>query len=182
MISPQYKFQAGVSPVPFASSSSSFNGELDLQVPTAVGSDAYVSADLSFLDANGVHLSFSVNLFHNGVPHALVLSSRYDAAESIYILDVPLQAGQQFITVVPGSSIATGTPWLGWRHFQWTISQAQFVAALEYLAQKYPGKIKSTDPTQYVFDEVHLNAEFEYSPAPAELGWSMQGLSVWVSG
>jgi hypothetical protein len=77
---------------------------------------------------------------------------------------------------------ATGTPWTGWRHFQWTIDQAQFVAALKYLAAKYPGKITSTDPTQYVLVQVHLNAEFHYSPTPAELGWSMRGLNVWVSG
>jgi hypothetical protein len=112
----------------------------------------------------------------------LKVSSTYDAAEHIYILDAPLEAGQQqFLTPVQGSASATGAPWSGWRHFQWTIDQAQFVAALKYLNASFPGKLTSTDPTQYVLVEVHLNAEFHYSPAPAELGWSMQGLKVWVS-
>jgi hypothetical protein len=181
MISPQYIFPSGVSPVPFASSASVLNGELDLQIPTAVGKDTYVSADLSFLDPNGLRVSYSVNLFHNGVRSFLV-STVYDAAEDIYILDAPLDAGQQFLSLAQGSVSATGTPWTGWRHFQWTIDQAQFVAALKYLAAKYPGKITSTDPTQYVLVQVHLNAEFHYSPTPAELGWSMRGLNVWVSG
>jgi hypothetical protein len=181
MISPQYKFPSGATPVPFASSTSLLNGELDLQIPTAAGKDTYVSADYSFLDTNGVRISFSVNLFHNGAAH-LTLASNYNSSEHIYILDVPLAAGQPFVTVVQGSASETGTPWVGWRHFQWTIDHAQFVAVLKYLVAKYPGRLTSTDPTQYVLDEVHLNAEFLYSPAPAELGWSMRGLRVWVSG
>ncbi len=181
MISPQYKYQVGLSPVPFASSASVLNGEMDLQIPTAVGKKTYVSADLSFVNASGMRICFSVNVFHNEVRRELVLAANYNAAENVYVLDVPLQASEQFITVVHGSSVATGIPWLGYRHFQWTINETQFVAALKYLAEKFPGKINSTDPTQYVFDEVHLNAEFSYSPAPAELGWSMQGLTVWVS-
>jgi hypothetical protein len=181
MISPQYKFAPGTTPVPYASSTSLLNGEMDLQIPTAVGKDTYVSADLSFLDPNGVRISISVNLFHNGAAH-LYLTSIYDSSENIYILEVPLAEGQQFLTPMQGSALETGTPWVGWQHFQWTIDQAQFVAALKYLIAKYPGKITSTDPTQYVLDEVHLNAEFHYSPAAAELGWSMRGLTVWVSG
>ena len=168
--------------MPFGSSTSLLNGEMDLQIPTAVGKVTYVSADLSFLDANGLRISYSVNLFHNEAPKALKLATTYDAAEHIYILDAPLQTDQQeFLTVTKGSAIATGAPWSGWRHFQWSIDQAQFVSAIKYLANKFPGKITSTDPTQYVLVEVHLNAEFHYSPAPAELGWSMKGLKVWVS-
>jgi hypothetical protein len=182
MISPQYIFPSGVTPVPFASSTSVLNGELDLQVPTAVGKDTYVSADLVFLTASGVRISYSVELFHNGIVHSLPLSTTYDKAEDVYILEAPLAADQQFLTLAQGSVSVTGTPWIGWRHFQWTIDQTQFVGALKYLAAKYPGKITSTDPTQYVLSEVHLNAEFHYSPTPAELGWSMQGLNIWVGG
>lgn len=183
MISPQYIFPSGSTPVPFASSGSVLNGEMDLQVPTAVGKKTYVSADLSFLDANGVRISYSVVLFHNGITGgSLPISTNFNAAEHIYILDAPLRAGQQFISLVNGSASATGAPWVGFRHFQWTIDQAQFVAALKYLETKFPGKITSTDPTQYVLVEVHLNAEMNYSPAPAELGWSMKGLKLWVTG
>jgi hypothetical protein len=181
MISPQYIFPSGTTPVPFASSGSVLNGEMDLQIPTAVGKKTYVSADLSFLDANGVRISYSVNLFHNGITGSLPISTNFNAAENIYILGAPLEAGQQFLSLVQGSASVTGAPWVGWRHFQWTIDRAQFVAALKYLVAKFPGKITSTDPTQYVLVEVHLNAEFKYSPAPAELGWSMRGLKLWVS-
>ena len=181
MISPQYIFPAGVTPVPFGSAASVLNGEMDLQIPTAVGKDTYISADLSFLDPNGLRVSYSVNLFHNGV-RSFVVSTVFDAAENIYILDAPLNTSQEFLSLAKGSVPATGTPWVGWHHFQWTIDQTQFITALKYLAEKYPGRITSTDPTQYVLVEVHLNAEFHYSPAPAELGWSMRGLNVWVTG
>jgi len=181
MISPQYKFPAGATPVPYASSTSLVNAEMDLQIPVAVGSKTYVTADFTFLDPNGVRISYNVNLFHNGVAH-LSVASNYDSSEGFYILNSPLTAGQQFLTLAQGSASYTGASWLGWRHFQWTINQAQFVAALKYMVAKYPGKITSTDPTQYVLSEVHLNAEFHYSPAPAELGWSMRGFKVWVSG
>lgn len=183
MISPQYIFPAGTTPVPFSSSGSVLNGEMDLQVPMAVGKKTYIAADLSFLDANGVRISYSVVLFHNGITGgSLPISTNFNAAEHIYILDAPLTAGQQFLSLVNGSASVTGAPWVGFRHFQWSIDQAQFVAALRYLESKFPGKITSTDPTQYVLVEVHLNAEMNYSPAPAELGWSMRGLKLWVSG
>jgi hypothetical protein len=180
MISPSYRFRPGTAPVPYASSTSLLNGEMDLQIPMAVGRDTYVSADLVFLDPAGVRISFSINLFHNGAAH-LFLTSTYDLAENIYILELPLAQGQLFVTPVLGSAVQTGTPWLGFRHFQWTLSQAQFVGALKYLIAKYPGRITSTDPTRYVLNEIHLNAEFHYSPTPAELGWSMRGLKVWTT-
>jgi hypothetical protein len=183
MISPQYIWPSGSTPVPFASSSSVLNGEMDLQVPTAVGKKVYVAADLSFLDANGVRFSYSVVLFHNGINGgSLPISTNFNAAEHIYILDAPLKAGQQFISLVSGSASVTGAPWAGFRHFQWSINQAQFVAALKYLESKFPGKITSTDPTQYQLVQVHLNAEMNFSNAtPSELGWSMRGMNLWVN-
>jgi hypothetical protein len=181
MITPQYRFPPGATPVPFASSTSVLNGELDLQVPMAEGGDTYVTADLLFLDPRGTRISLGVKLFQNEILGSGVLGTLYDPSEKVYILNSPLAADQKFLTQVQGSATTTGIPWLGWRHFQWTIDQAQFAAAIKYLVATYPGKITSTDTTQYVLDEVHLNAEFHYSPAPAELGWSMQGLKVWLS-
>jgi hypothetical protein len=98
------------------------------------------------------------------------------------MLNSPLGLDQTFVTQVQGSASWTGVPWLGWQHFEWSISQAQFVAALNYLVAQYPGKVQSTDPTQYILAEVHLNAEFHFQPAPAELGWSMRGWKVWTTG
>jgi len=181
MITPQYIFEAGNEPVPFASSTSSLSGELDLQVPTAVGDDTYVVADLLFRGTNGVRISFGIKIFSNGVTQPVV-GSGYDTPSNSYMLNSPLGVDQQYITLGQGSSVATGTPWVGWRHFEWSISQAQFVAGLNYLVSQYPGQVQSTDPTQYVLAEVHLNAEFHFGPAPAELGWSMSGLKIWSTG
>jgi hypothetical protein len=182
MIAPRYGFPAGATPVPFASSTGVLNAELDLQVPVAVGSDTYVAADLLFVGPNGVRVSYGVKLFHNESRLPLLVGSDYDVPDNSYMLNCPVGAEAQYLTYLTTastSSAATGTPWLGWRHFQWTINQAQFTAALKRLNAQYPTKVESTDPTQYVFSEVHLNAEFHYSPAPAELGWSMRGLKIW---
>lgn len=181
MITPQYIFPSGARPVPFASSTSLLNAEMDLQIPVAVGSKTYVNADFLFVGPNGVRISYGVKLFQNGARHS-TLSTGYDSSANDYQIDCPLGTDTQFLTKASTSGSSTGIPWLGWRHFQWTIDQAQFFAALNQLAAQYPAKVQSTDVTSYVLVEVHLNAEFHYSPAPAELGWSMRGLKVWVSG
>jgi hypothetical protein len=181
MITPQFTFQPGNEPVPFANSNSVLSGSMDLQIPTAVGKDTYILADLLFKDPNGVRISYGVAIFHNGANHPVV-GSGHDVPSNSYMLNSPLGLDQTFVTQVQGSSSWTGVPWLGWQHFEWSISQAQFVAALNYLVAQYPGKVQSTDPTQYILAEVHLNAEFHFQPAPAELGWSMRGWKVWTTG
>ena len=85
------------------------------------------------------------------------------------------------VTAAADSATATDTPWFGWRHFQWSISDAQFVSALQHLAAAYPGIVISTDPANYVLAEVHLNAEFHDQGKAAALGWSMRGLKVWTT-
>jgi hypothetical protein len=97
------------------------------------------------------------------------------------MINCPLGTDTRFLTKTSTSGSSTGTPWVGWRHFQWKIDQAQFVAAINRLAAQYPSKVQTTDPTQYVFAGIHLNAEFHYSPEPAELGWSMRGVKLWSS-
>jgi hypothetical protein len=181
MITPQFIFESGSEPMPFASSNSTLSGSMDLQIPTAVGADTYVVADLLFVGPNGVRVSYGVEIFHNGEASSRV-GSGYDAPSNSYMLNSPLGIDQRFVTQVQGSAAWTGTPWLGWQTFQWSISEAQFVAALNYLVTEFPGKVQSTDPTQYALAEVHLNAEFHYQPAPAELGWSMHGWKVWTTG
>ena len=180
MITPQFTFAAGSEPVPFSSANSVLSGSMDLQIPTAVGNDTYVNADFSFIDPNGVRISMGIEIFHNGATNP-VLGSGYDTPSNTYMLNSPLGVDQRFVTRVSGSGSATGVPWQGWQHFEWSISQAQFVAAINYLDAAFPGKVKTTDPTQYVLAEIHLNAEFHFQPDPAELGWSMQGWKVWTS-
>jgi hypothetical protein len=182
MIAPQYRFIPGTEPVPFGSSASVLHGEMDLQIPMAVGKDTYVSADFLFLDPNGTRISFGFKAFQNGVRGTTVFGSLYDVSEKVYILNSPIAPGQEFVSMTAGSTLAGGATWKGWRHFQWSVNRAQFAAALKYLEAKYPGKFTSSDPSAYVFSEVHLNAEFMYSPAPAELGWSMKNMKVWITG
>lgn len=179
MITPQYIWPAGAQPVPFASTTAVLNGSMDLQVPTASG-DAYVTLDLLFEDPNGVRISYGLEIFHNGSTKP-ALGCGYDAPSNSYKLDSPLGIDQQYVSIAAGTASFTGVPWLGWQHFGWSISQSQFTAALQFLAQQFPGKIQDVDPTQYTLAEQHLNAEINFLPAPAELGWSMNGLNIWLA-
>jgi hypothetical protein len=179
MIAPQFTFPSEGQPLPFANSYTSLNGSVDLQIPTAVGSDAYAVVDLQFVDTTGVRISYGVVIFHNGgAPSAA--STGYDTPSDSYMLNSPLGVDQRYVTQASDSAAATGTPWVGWRHFDWSISEAQFVGALQHLTATFPGKVTSTDPTQYVLAKVHLNAEFHTQGQPAELGWSMRGLKLWT--
>ena len=132
-----------------------------------------------FEDPNGVRISYGVEIFRNGSRPQLV-GSGYEVDSNSYMLNSPLGVDQQFVTKAHDSASATGTPWLGWQHFEWSISQAQFVAALDYLVAHSPSKVQLTYPTQYMLVEMHLNAEFHFQPDPAELGWSMHGWKVWI--
>jgi hypothetical protein len=180
MTAPQYTFPSGSESVPFASSTGVLSAEMDLQVPVAVGSDTYVDADFLFIGPNGLRVTYGVKLFKNGARGAL-FGVLYDVPDNVYIINCPLETDTQFLTRASTSGSSAGTPWVGWQHFQWSIDQAQFVAGLKALAAKFPGQVKSTDPSDYAFSQVHLNAEFHYSPAPAELGWSMRALKVWLT-
>jgi hypothetical protein len=180
MITPQFDFASGSQPMPFANSQSVLHGSVDLQIPTAVGSDVYVLADLLFEGANGVRISYGVSIFRNGGA-GTTAGTGYDTPSSTYMLNSPLGVDETYITRATNSALATGTTWTGWRHFEWSISQAQFVSALQHLAAAFPVNVTSTDPTQYVLAEVHLNAEFHTKGQPAQLGWSMQGMNVWTT-
>jgi hypothetical protein len=177
MITPQYEFLTGLEPATFPTPSSVLNAEMDLQVPTAAGPVTYVLADFLFRDPNGVLLSYGVKIFAYGAVNQVV-GSGYDTPSGAYMLNSPLGIDQRFVAMAPGSGAATGTTWLGWRHFGWSVSQPQFAAALAYLATQFPA-FKVLDPAKWVLIQTHLNAEFHFQPAPAELGWSMQGWKVW---
>jgi len=180
MITPQFNFTAGNEPVPFAASGSSLGAEMDLQIPVALGPSTYVLADFLFVGSNGVRISYGIKIFmYNNAPS--VVGGDYVADANVYQINSPLLANQLFVTPTSDSATATGTPRTGWQHFAWTISEAQFVAALNYLAAEYPGVLLSTDPTQYVLSQLHLNAEFHFQPGPAVLGWSMRGWQVWTT-
>jgi hypothetical protein len=180
MITPQYIFPLGSQPMPFASQGTSLGGALDLQIPTGAGAQTYVVADLLFMDLDGVRISYGIKIFSAGGGHPVV-GSGYASDSNTYTLNSPLGVDERFVTKASASASATGAPWSGWRHFEWSISQAQFVSGLHYLTAQFPGKVTSTDPAHYVLAEVHLNAEFHTKGQPAELGWSMRGLKLWTT-
>ena len=178
MITPQYIFPSGSQPVPFAAAQTTLGGALDLQVPTAGGSNVYVVEDLLFQDGNGVRVSFGIKLFRNGGSDSTI-GTGYDSPTNTYMVNSPLGNNQLFVTSATGGASASGSTWTGWRHFEWSVSEAQFTSALHYLAAQYPDQVKTTDPAQYVLTEVHLNAEFHTQGKPAELGWSLRGMQLW---
>jgi hypothetical protein len=180
MITPRIAFAAGTAPVPFASSTTVLNGSMDLQIPTASGSDTYCNVVFEFQDTAGVRISYGVDIFRNGWTD-MQMSTGYDAPTNSYQLNSPLGVEQQYVTMAAGSAGATGSAWVGWRSFQWSISEAQFAAALQYLSTTFPTAVQDTDPTQYSLVEMHLNAEFHFNPEPATLGWSMTKWTVWLS-
>jgi hypothetical protein len=181
MITPEFTFPTGEQPLPFVRARSMLSGSFDAQVPMAVGSNAYVVADLLFEDVvSGVQISYGIVIFRNEAARFAV-SSGYDSPSNSYMLNSPLGVDQSYVTRAAGSAVATGKTWSGWRHFEWSITQAQFVSALQYLTRQFPGKVTSTNPSQYVLAKIHLNAEFHTKGQAAELGWSMQGLKVWTT-
>ena len=178
MIAPAYHFLTTDQPLVFAYPTGSIDFAMDLQIPIATGGKAYAALDFEFVDPNGASISYGIALFRNNAtkfsPH-----TGYDAPSHSFQVREPLGWDSQFASAAPGSASATGMPWLGWRHFHWTISHAQFVAALKYLASQQPGAGISTDPAHYALTKIHLNAEIFYTSAQptTELGWSMRAAS-----
>ena len=180
MIAPQFLFSTGQEPVPFSSANQVLNGSLYLQVPVAQGNDTYVLQDLLFIGPNGVRISYGAKLFVNGASHPVV-GAGYAADSNTYEVNSPLGIDQTYVSLATGSASAANTPWLGWRYFAWSISAAQFAAALGFLNTQFPGVLSSTNPADYLLAEVHLNAEYHFQPAPAQLGWSLYGMKIWLT-
>lgn len=174
MITPQYTFSAP--PSPFTTSESVLNAEMDLQVPTCVGKDTYIVADHLYEGPAGAQISFGVKLFGDANP---LLGTGYDIDSGSYMINPPL-GDEAYVTATAESAPYQSAVFTGWKHFQWTVARAQFVAALQLLGKTFPGHFPSTDPSQYTLTRIHLNAEFHFNPLPAELGWSMCKWRVWL--
>ena len=142
MITPQYTWASGMGPVPFASSTAVLSGSMDLQIPTASG-EAYVVQDLLFEDPNGVRVSYGIKLFANGVTNPVV-GCGLDAPSKSYTLNSPLGIDQRFVSKTASSTSDTGVPWLGWQHFEWSITQSQFSAVFRnFWRRSFPGRFRT---------------------------------------
>lgn len=173
MITPQIIFAQPTKV--FAGASSVVEQEIDLQVPTASGADTYVVVDSLYIGPNGVRVSLGAKLFVNGSPNA-TYGTNLDGPT--YTLNAPM-GPNPFLTAVMNSAMTTGTPWTGWRHFEWRVSYTQFGSALALINQSFPG-VLSLDPTQYMLAEVHINAEMKFNPGTADLGWSATNWNVFT--
>ena len=189
MITPEITFDQAIQTFPAAASTLAV--ELHLQVPTATNtvlagvpvntSNCYVAEDMLFLDAtSGGRLSLSVGLFGNGtVP--LHDGSGFDSQSDTAIANGYAEPWSKVVTWVPGTALYQAAPWRGSRQFVFTVSQAQFAAAIALAqprAQAY-GRTLSTDPANYLLTATHLNAELHYTATmPTTLGWSMWGLAI----
>lgn len=154
------------------------NGEFDLQVPVADGTqnDIYVVMDLLFTDSAGTRVSMGIKLFRVGGDNSTGTS--YDAPSNTYMVNSPLGVDGTYVTKTEGPN-ALAAPWSGFKAFGFTISPAQFGLALAALAAAYPGTITDVNPPDWSLSEIHLNAEFHTQGGFAELGWSMRNLSLW---
>ena len=153
---------------------------MSIQIPTATGNgnQAYVNVDNRFQGPNGVWVSFNITVFRNGVSSIGVTTS-YVSNVNTYLILVPLgvTGSSTYLNTVSGSF--TGTPYTGYRPLSWTISYAQFAAALNLLNTAYPGVLTSLNPQDYTLQRIHLNAEIAVAPPTLiDLGWSMNNWTV----
>ena len=185
MITPQYQFNSDAPIFLFADPSQELLVNIGLQVPTAVDfgipnvSNAYVKLDLLFIDqVSGGRVSMSYNLFENGA-NPKTDGSGFDTLTNTAISSPLVSPLGQLVTLVPNSAVFQNVPWTNFKKFAFTMNQAQFISALELAlpwAQKY-GDTLSLDPTNYILNLVHLNAELHYTQQyPTQLGWSMRNL------
>jgi hypothetical protein len=176
MITPQIDF-AGIA---VFASADSLRVSLELQVPTATDgmqkeSDTYVNSDLLFTDpSTGVEISFSGGMFHHGTQEpAAVCNVGTDPATGNVMVNCPLLPGAPYVTVGTASAHQQFATWRGFKAFAYSVSKAQFAAALVAVHDTYPKMTVSLNPGDYMLIEWHLNAELHYQTAAATLGWSM---------
>jgi centrosomal CEP192-like protein len=183
MITPQINWAAQAA---FVDAAGVMYGSMNLQIPTASGSDVYADMDHIFVGPGGVRVTINASIFHLGATAAL--GCNYDTPTNTFILNVPLglAAGAPYMTTTAGAF--SGSTWSGLTTFSWSVSYAQFKAALTLFQSAagicagnpaFPSGASYLDPTQYVLSNSHLNAEFHWSTGNnATLGWSMSGWSL----
>ena len=186
MVTPEVLFPLKPAHKPFASPQDRLIVSFDLQVPVAedeqqAGSHTYVNPCLVFIDPQTkVKFSYIVVTFSKG--YRIVKESiAYDGPSHSWMLHTYMSTNQQWVALEPGSAVFQSRPWLGWKHYAFSITQAHVQAALNAFRQRQPEVACSTHPADYVLQSFHLNAELKYQTAHAELGWSLRDAEIaWV--
>ena len=188
MISPNY--QLATPRAVFTRPTSVVGVALDLQVPVATDaqvpnvSNTYVCLDMLFQCVNGARLSVSNHLFNHGTSR-YTDGANFDQPTQTTIVAPAVMPTSNFVTLMPNSATLQSQPWTGWKHFAFTVSQAQFAAGIAGVSRlaASQGYALSTNPGDYKLMSTHLNAELHYTPSmPSTLGWSMQNLAVVSAG
>jgi hypothetical protein len=155
----------------------------DLQVPTAedhglAKSAAYVVSDLKFTDiSSGISLYVNDAVFRNR-PRDKSDFVFFDPDTKIAVAFGNGDGLSRFSDLSDHSAYLQVEPWVGWRHFSYSIGQENFRAALDAVAWKYPNFRLSKRPEDWSLTEWHLNAEILFDAAPAKLGWSMRKAAI----
>lgn len=83
---------------------------------------------------------------------------------------------ERYHTKAPASADSTNKTWVGWRHFEWTVSGTQVQAGLDDINSRFNFSL-STDVSQWALG--HFNLELESNGA-AKAGHSVRGLTISV--
>ncbi|MCF7847451.1 MAG: hypothetical protein K9M45_01275 [Kiritimatiellales bacterium] len=162
---------------------------MDLQIPVAVsagkkGSIAYVNPVLVFIDPKRkIKISYIVGLFSSWpvkTKPKMVENIAYDTPSHSWMISSRLMPGARWMTIGADSNTYQFLPWMGWKHFSYSITRQNFESALANFRAKQPEIDCSMNPADYRLKSFHLNAELKYQTAPAELGWSMRNASITV--
>ena len=189
MITPSYMFGSEEAIRPWNDAESCLQVSLELQIPTAVcgekkGSLAYVNPLVTLVDPKTkAKISWGPMLFSKrskGEATKPLQWIAYDAPSRSWMIRDRLVPGASWLELAPGATPYQTAPWVGWRHFCWSVSRAHVAAALTAMEQQEPNLELSKNPGDYQLTAFHLNAETHYQTAPAELGWSMRNLQIVV--
>ena len=185
MMTPEMSVAPPAQVHPFARAGRAILVSLELQVPTAVdahneGSATYVSADLMFIDrSRGTKISYGCNLLFNGHAHREPGGHiKLDEDSQNMMINSVVGLDNAWLSTEPGSAASQSAPWRGWKTFRFTITEKNFIEALNAFNQRDASTKASVNPADYAFAKFHLNAELHFRTSAAELGWSMRHAKV----
>ena len=183
IITPSITFAPGTSAFRYPNQNGRIDVSFDLQVPVAVDehkplSTTYVVSDLSFTDPM-TRASFYINemVFRNRVEHPTEFVF-FDGDTKMAVAFGVLSRTSRFASVGPDSTPYQTAPWKGWRHFSYSLDEAQFRAAIAAVTNKYPSIKLSDNIRDWDLKRWHLNAELLFKSGPAQMGWSMRHAAI----
>lgn len=152
---------------PFTNGLNQMVYSLQLQIPSASvtgPSAAYAVGYLRFKDTlSGLDLFFGASIFDTRgtsvAKETILLDACNFCTGNPIVIGVSGQNGN-FTSNAAASAPFQSKPWLGFKLFSFSISRAQFVAALQAIKSRYPQLAgMSSDPASYALLEYSLNPE-----------------------